>query len=159
MKKPFSEDELRIRLAEYEEIGRCARHDGDVAWRFYALMMPASLAGLYYTYQNMDSGIIIGWVSVFLLWFAYSFYMRLSGQNRVRWDRARQIEDELGINLHWAVHDKNRRPRKNIIRGLRLRILLFLFSAFVTLFWLILFFQHLFNKVPDSIQAQIPYWI
>lgn len=134
------DDYYKILLTEYDEIGRSWRHYDQIKVRVYNILIPTSLAAFYVSLTNLDLRIPIGGAAVLLCWLAFLVFGRLDYGNTLRWNRASEIEDILGMDHHKRVKERKGHEKGiSILRDFpRVRVLTFVFTIIVTLFWLIL---------------------
>ncbi len=92
-----AEEYHKILLVEYEEIGRCWRHDNETAWRILSIFVPTSLAGLFLSAKNSALIFAIGLLAVILIWLTFFLYLRQHFYMSVRFYRARDIENLVGM--------------------------------------------------------------
>lgn len=92
---------VHLLLVEYEEIGRCWRHDDDIAVRLTAILLPLAVGALALALgYPLPPRLVIGLGGMLLMLFWFLYYVRVSARAVLRFGRAKEIERALGLHSH-----------------------------------------------------------
>jgi len=112
-----------ILLREYEEIGKCWRHDDQIASQLTAMLFPLAVGAfvLPFAYPSLARlPVALGGILMMLFWLLV--YLRLRPIFTLRLKRAKEIERLLGLNHHIKFDEPGLQTRVPSIMQLRIAI-------------------------------------
>lgn len=104
------------REIEYQELCESWRHDDNWFNRFSAIVLPLSVIGLIVPYtENQAAGFLTCLFGILGMFYWYFSARNYQARSDIRWERIREIEDELDFDAHRRIH----RMRQQ--RGIKMR--------------------------------------
>lgn len=97
------DEKKELLLREYEEIGQCWRHDDSLATQWTAALFPLAVGAFVLSITRSRPAILpamlcVSGILMMLYWLFY--YLRIYRRMALRYQRAKEIERELGFQHH-----------------------------------------------------------
>ncbi len=141
-----SNKKLQAYLVEYNQGNEMVRHFDKIEWTIGSIFIPVSFAllGVSFTepvIQFSPTSLIVLCVASFSLYGVFlGVDVRYSWFSSVAFERLRATEEELGIQLHTLIHNRDHQQPMRQVRTIRfLAWLVFVFLVFA---WIVRFFVH-----------------